>query len=152
MSHLITGRGLVHVALAGILVSLAAGSVWGGQSKKKWWHSARFQQELALSPDQVTRLEQVFQESLPALKAEKRELDRLEGQLSGLIADASAPESSVLELIDKVEASRSALGRTRSLMLFRLHRVLNPEQRAKLAAMHKQSEREQHGQLRGAPQ
>lgn len=151
MSHLITGRGCVRVALAGLLVMVAMGSAWGGQSKKKWWHSARFQQELALSPDQVTRLEQVFQESLPALKAEKRELDRLELELSTLIADASAPESGVLQLIDKVEASRSALGRTRSLMLFRLHRVLNPEQRVKLTTLHRRVEQERHTPLEGPP-
>ena len=151
MSHLITGRGPVRVALAGLLVMVAAGSAWGGQSKKKWWHSARFQQELALSPDQVTRLEQVFQESLPALKAEKRELDRLESELSTLVADASAPESRVLQLIDKVEASRSALGRTRSLMLFRLHRVLTPEQRVKLTALHKQADADRHSERREMP-
>jgi len=151
MSHHIAGRRFVRVAVAALLVTLAAGTAWGGQSKKKWWHSARFQQELALSPEQVTRLEEVFQESIPALKAEKRELDRLEADLSGLIADASAPESSVLQLIDKVEASRSALGRTRSLMLFRLHRVLTPDQRVKLTALHKQADADRHSERQEPP-
>ena len=151
MSHHIAGRRFVRAAVAALLVTLAAGTAWGGQSKKKWWHSIRFQQELALSPEQVTRLEEVFQESIPALKAEKRELDRLEAELSGLIADASAPESSVLQLIDKVEASRSALGRTRSLMLFRLHRVLTPDQRVKLTALHKQADADRHSERQEPP-
>ena len=108
----------------------------------KWWQSGEFQRELSLTTDQISRIEQIFQDSLPALKAGKKDLDRLDGELSGLIADGEASEAQVLRLIDQVEASRSALGRTRSLMLFRMHRVLTPEQRVKLTALHEKWEHE----------
>jgi Spy/CpxP family protein refolding chaperone len=108
----------------------------------RWWQSEEFQRELGLTGDQIARIEQIFQQSLPALKAGKQDLDRLDGELSALIAETDASESQVLRLIDQVEASRSALGRTRSLMLFRMHRVLTPEQRVKLTALHDKWERE----------
>jgi Spy/CpxP family protein refolding chaperone len=108
----------------------------------KWWQSEEFQRELGLTGDQIARIEQIFQQSLPALKAGKQDLDRLDGELSALIAETDASEPQVLRLIDQVEASRSALGRTRSLMLFRMHRVLTPEQRVKLTALHDKWERE----------
>jgi Spy/CpxP family protein refolding chaperone len=130
------GGALVAVAL---LLAVAAE---GGQLRRKWWHSDEFKRELSLAPEQVARIEQVFRESLPALQAGKRDLDQLEGDLSALIADSAATEIQVLHLIDRVEASRSALGRTRSLMLFRMHRVLTPEQRVKLTALHEKWERD----------
>ena len=136
-------------ALAATL--LLVGAAEGGQLRWKWWQSGEFQHELSLAPEQVARIEQVFQDSLPTLQAGKRDLDRLEAELSGLIADSAATEAQVLRLIDRVEASRSALGRTRSLMLFRMHRVLTPDQRVKLTALHERWERE-HRNGPGGPQ
>jgi Spy/CpxP family protein refolding chaperone len=127
------------IALAAVLAFAAAAE---GGPPFKWWQSEEFRRELNLTTDQISRIEQIFQESLPALKASKRDLDRLDRELSALIADGETSEAQVLRLIDQVEASRSALGRTRSLMLFRMHQVLRPEQRVKLTALHEQRERE----------
>jgi Spy/CpxP family protein refolding chaperone len=121
--------------LAVLLAMSAAAPAVAGQ-KAKWWRSEAFQRELQLTPEQVSRLDQIFHESWPALQQHKQDLDRLETELSQLIADSSADESSVVQMIDRVEASRSALGRTRSLMLFRMHRVLSAAQRTALKALH----------------
>ena len=137
-------------ALAATLL-LLVGAAEGGQLRWKWWQSEEFQHELSLAPEQVARIEQVFQDSLPTLQAGKRDLDRLEAELSGLIADSAATEAQVLRLIDRVEASRSALGRTRSLMLFRMYRVLTPDQRVRLTALHEERERG-HQNGPGGPQ
>ena len=114
----------------------------GQGGKFKWWQSERFVQELGLTPDQSTRIEEVFQASWPALHAAKADLDRLETELSRLIAEGTASEAKVLQHIDRVEASRSAMGRTRSLMLYRMHRLLTADQRVKLKALYDAVERE----------
>ena len=89
----------------------------GGQGGKfKWWQSERFVQELGLTREQSARIEEVFQNSWPALHAAKADLDRLETELSQMIAEGTASEAKVLQQIDRVEASRSAMGRTRSLI------------------------------------
>lgn len=117
---------------------LAAGQ--GG--KFKWWQSERFVQELGLTREQSARIDEVFQASWPSLHAAKADLDRLETELSSLIADGTASEAKVLQHIDRVEASRSAMGRTRSLMLYRMHRLLTADQRVKLKALYEAVERE----------
>lgn len=139
MPHL--RRLLPIVALAAAVAS--AVPVEAGEGVKfKWWQSERFIQELGLTKDQSARIDEVFQASWPALHAAKSDLDRLEAELSTLIAEGAASEAKVLQQIDRVEASRSAMGRTRSLMLYRMHRLLTADQRVKLKALYDAVERE----------
>lgn len=127
---------LACVAAAPQLLSAGQGG------KFKWWQSERFVQELGLTREQSARIDEVFQASWPALHAAKADLDRLETELSSLIADGTASEANVLQHIDRVEASRSAMGRTRSLMLYRMHRLLTADQRVKLKTLYEAVERE----------
>jgi Spy/CpxP family protein refolding chaperone len=105
----------------------------------KWWHSDKFKQELQLTEDQITRIEELFQSSLPEFRQHKRNLDRLEEELSRLID--TADEAAVMQYADRVEAERAALSKARTLMLVRIRRVLTVEQRAKLAQLHRDWER-----------
>jgi Spy/CpxP family protein refolding chaperone len=139
-------RPLPRVLIVLLAVALAVGGpvqAGAGQAGKfKWWQSERFVQELGLTHDQSARIDEVFQASWPALHAAKADLDRLETELSQLIAEGTASEARVLQQIDRVEASRSAMGRTRSLMLYRMHRLLTSDQRVKLKALYDAVERE----------
>lgn len=143
MSYFALFPRLMPAALAVVCLMAAPQPLAGGQGGKfKWWQSERFVQELNLTRDQSTRIDEVFQSSWPALHAAKADLDRLETELSQLIADGTASEAKVLQHIDRVEASRSAMGRTRSLMLYRMHRLLTADQRVKLKALYEAVERE----------
>ena len=73
---------------------------------------------------------------LPELRAEKAALEQQERELTRLLGDRRADEAIVVRTIDRVEAARSALAKTRTLMLYRMHRVLSPEQRVRLDAYH----------------
>ena len=138
------------LALASVVA--APTPVDAGQGGKfKWWQSERFVQELGLTREQSARIEEVFQASWPALHAAKADLDRLETELSQLIAEGTASEAKVLQHIDRVEASRSAMGRTRSLMLYRMHRLLTADQRVKLKALYEAVEREKSHQQGSRP-
>jgi Spy/CpxP family protein refolding chaperone len=138
------GSAARYVAPVLLLTSvLTAAPASAGALKFKWWQSERFVRELALTADQQARLEGIFKSSWPSLEACKGDLDRLDSELSKLIADGTTPETQVIQQIDRVEASRSALGRARSLMLFRMYRVLTPDQRVKLKALNEQIEKEQ---------
>jgi hypothetical protein len=86
----------------------------------RWWQNETFQREMALSPDQVTRLEAIFQATVPTLRAQKDALDKVEGDFSRLVADGRADDTQALEFITRVETARSELGKTRGLMLFKL--------------------------------
>jgi Spy/CpxP family protein refolding chaperone len=113
----------------------------------KWWQSERFQRELQLTQDQISRIEEVFQSAIPRLREQKKELDRLETQLSRLI-DTSADEAAVMQEADRVEAVRAELSKSRTKMLLRMRRVLTAEQRIKLGALHDEWERERKHQDR----
>ena len=98
----------------------------------KWWKSESFKRELSLTSDQSDRIEQIFQTSFGTMRATKRELDREEASLSRLMADPAVDEADVSRSIDRVEAARCVLSKERTLMLYRIHRILSTDQRAKL--------------------
>lgn len=121
-----------------VIVAVLACAVPGAATAQgfKWWLSDRFKAELALTPDQATRLDAVFQDLAPRMTADKEELDRLEKSLSDVIREGVASETHVMKLVDGVEAARSSLGKTRTLMMYRMHRILTPEQRDKMKVLH----------------
>jgi Spy/CpxP family protein refolding chaperone len=130
------------VAAALSVVLLGAVSEAGQGRAHKWWQSEQVKAELGLTREQSMEVEQIFQASVPKLKASKLELDRLEAELSRLIAEGVTDEHQVTSKIERVEAARGELGKLRTLMLYRVHRVLTPAQRAKLKAINDRGERE----------
>ncbi len=112
-----------------------------------WWRDAEFQRELTLTPDQVSRIESVFQSTVPTLRAKKTDLDQQEDQLSRLVG-ANADESIVTKQVDRVEAIRSDMNKMRTLMLLHMRQVLTPEQRVKLNKRYEQWVKD-HAHTRG---
>ena len=110
-----------------------------------WWKIEPTKNDLALTADQSTEIEAIFQEGIAQLRKQKDELDRLEGQLSRLIETTSG-EAQVTQQIDRVEAVRSTLNKTRTLMLLHMRQALTPEQRLKLNALRDRRVQEQQRQ------
>ncbi len=133
-------KSFAALVLAGIFVA-GLPAVSSGQSFK-WWQTERFQRELALSEEQITRLEQIFQSKQPKLRTQKHALDALEASLSAMVADGRAEEAEAEALIDQVEAARSTLSKSRTLMLFKMRRILTSDQHVKLKVLGEQWERE----------
>ena len=132
-----------------LVLVLAVPAVAGAQGFK-WWQSDKFKTDLALAPDQISRLEEVYQGLRPKLTAGKEELDRLETGLSKLIAEGVAPEGDVMKVVDQVEHSRAELAKTRTLMIYRMHQILTVDQREKMNALHERWEQERR-QVRREP-
>lgn len=99
----------------------------------RWWRV--YQQELKLTPDQVSRIDAIFEATFPTLRTGWEDLNKREEKLSALISADDATEAQVLALSHRIEAIRGELSKTRVLMLFRMRRVLSPEQRTKLQAI-----------------
>jgi Spy/CpxP family protein refolding chaperone len=102
----------------------------------KWWQTERFQKELALTSEQITRIEGIYQTAQPLLRAQKEAFDRREEKLSKVIADPKSDEAAVVQATDRLELARNEMSRTRTLMFFRIRRVLNDDQLQKLNVMH----------------
>ena len=112
----------------------------------KWWQDEKSKAVLSLTGDQVTRLEEIFQTALQQMRPHYEELSRQEKALSALIERPETTEAEVERLAEQVESLRADLGKARTLMLFRIDRVLTPEQRVKLKELHASGER---GRSRG---
>lgn len=113
-----------------------------GSRPGKWWQSAACKTAVGLTEAQSGEIERIFQSVRDELRAEKLELERQEAALSRLLADANDDEAVVVRTIDRVEAARSALAKTRTLMLYRMHRKLSPDQRTRLEAFEQQRARD----------
>lgn len=108
----------------------------------KWWQDPKVRADMGLSQDQISRIDEVFRASTQGIRERYAEVDRLERQLSALISADEATEAEVIRQVTAIEAVRSELAKGRTLMLFRIHRVLTSEQRVKLAQMHERSQRD----------
>ena len=133
---------------AALLVTMALTAPLHAQSFGfPWWRDAQFQRDLTLTADQSSKIDSVFQQTMPTLRQKKSELDGLEDELSRMIA-ANADESAVTRQVDKVEAIRANMNKMRTLMLLHMRQVLSPEQRVKLNKLHDQWEKD-HRRERG---
>lgn len=112
------------------------------QQRRRWWQDEQFKTELGLTEQQSASVEAIFQSAIPKLKAAKTQLDGLEAELSRMIKERTADEAVVSAQIDKVEAARAELSKNRTLMLYRIHRILTLEQNTKLQALHDRWEKE----------
>ena len=87
---------------------------------------------LELREDQTDRLEEIYGQTRPKQRESWRRLNAEERALSKMIADMTVSELDVTRQVDRVEAARSELRKTRTLMVFRMYRVLSPSQRTTL--------------------
>jgi Spy/CpxP family protein refolding chaperone len=131
-----TLRKLFTCLVLSLFVLAAAAPASAQGFRFKWWQTEQFQKELKLTSEQVTRIEGIFQASEPLLRAQVQAVDRREEKLSKVISDPKSDEAAVIQATDRLESARNEMTRTRTLMLFRIRRVLNDEQLVKLNAMH----------------
>ena len=100
-----------------------------------WWRVPESKAELGISDQQAAEIDQIFQATVPALRASKEDLDKLDAEVAQVIKPAIADVSAVQQLVNRAEHARATLTTTRTVMFYRMHRVLSSEQRVKLNAM-----------------
>jgi Spy/CpxP family protein refolding chaperone len=106
-----------------------------------WWRDSR-KTLLALTDDQSKRIDAIILAAMgPNPRQKGDELRALEAELSRMIM-TEGDDAAITRQVDKVEAFRSMLNKNRTLMLVHIRAVLTPEQRAKLASLREQWEKE----------
>src|SRR6185436_18689873 len=116
----------------------------GGKDERRmpWWKAPDTRAELGITDKQSKDIDEIFQATLPALKAAKEELDKLDDAVAKLIKEGTADIAVVARQAGQAEQARANLTTQRTVMLYKMHRLLTPEQRAKLDAMFAQREAE----------
>jgi Spy/CpxP family protein refolding chaperone len=112
----------------------------GDRERWKWWLYDRT--ELSITDRQSSEINQIFESTIPKLREARHELDRAEEELSRTIKEHTADLATMSILVDRVENARSQHAKMRVLMLYRMHLLLSPEQRTKLAVLRERQDRE----------
>jgi Spy/CpxP family protein refolding chaperone len=107
-----------------------------------WWKAPETRAELGISDKQSKEIDDIFQETVPGLRVAKEELDKLDDAVAKLIKEGTADIAVVARQVGQAEQARANLTTKRTVMLYRMHRLLTPEQRTKLDAMFAQREAE----------
>lgn len=134
---------LVTTNLLPILVVLLCSAASASAQGAKWWQDEGYKRELGLTQEQSSRLEEIFQKSLPTLRRQKTEFDRLQAEFDRLVERGD--DASVMGQVDAVEGARAELNKGRTMMLLRMRRSLTADQWAKFTALHERD----HGQTPG---
>jgi Spy/CpxP family protein refolding chaperone len=148
------GRSAAKYALAVALLMLSTAGAFAQQPPSPpfgqpmpqpfvWWKSEAFKRELKLSVEQINRIDRIWEAARPELRQEFEELSRLEDKFSRLL-QSDADEAMLSRQIDRVETARANANKTRSLMLVQMRKVLTPEQRVSLDAIHARWLKEQN--------
>ena len=140
-------RGCTAVVLLAAVLSLAVAAE--ATQRFKWWQSAEVASEIGLTEEQGADIEAIFQFLRPKLRELAHRLHREEDELTAIMHAMQAEEWEVALQIDKVEAARSALSKTRTLMLYRMHRTLTAEQSEALHAMWERRRSHEQSSSRG---
>ena len=110
------------------------------KAKAKWWRSPELRAEFAITDAQSTELDRIFHTFYASMKSGMEDVDRYHKDVSKFMAEGSSSEVDVLHAIDKLEAAKASLARTRMLMLYRMYRVLSPDQRIKVKKYQEQKD------------
>ena len=124
------------------LVAIVAAGVWlwttpASAQGFKWWQSDTFRHGLGLTQDQSARIEDIFQQSLSGLRKQKASLDKAEADFNQMVE--ASDDAQVMAQVGVVEAARSELNKSRTMMLLRMRRVLTPDQRVKFVTLQQQT-------------
>ena len=125
---------------AGALPSKADGQ---RPERPKWWIDPKLRADLAVTDQQSAAVEQVWQKSAPTLREGRDRLNKLEEVLSKLTDGPD--EAGVIAQSERVEGLRAELNKGRTLMIYRMNKILTPDQRAKVKAMYEHNDQGRRG-------
>jgi Spy/CpxP family protein refolding chaperone len=119
------------VVLGAACVAVAA-ALPGFAGQSQWWNSPAVQRDLALTKEQVTKIEAVFRLDLPERRRIAGEQEQLEGRLDAMLCAGDADDTTALSLVDQLVAKQAERHVRRTQMLVRMYRLLTVRQREAL--------------------
>jgi Spy/CpxP family protein refolding chaperone len=102
--------------------------------RPKWWIDQKLRAEFGISDQQSALVEQIWRKSAPPLSEAREKVRKLEEILAQLTRDDSIDEAKIIAQIEQVEQMRAEANRQRTLMIYRMNKILKPDQRAKVRA------------------
>jgi Spy/CpxP family protein refolding chaperone len=104
-----------------------------------WWKDEKFRAEIGFSLAQAHQIDKIVMPTLEQMWPLRREVDQLDKEIEKMIVE-STDVMVFKQQVEKVEARRAELNKMRTVMLYRIRRVLTPEQNVKFRAAHDRRE------------
>jgi Spy/CpxP family protein refolding chaperone len=108
----------------------------------KWWLHPETRKELRLTEKQSKKIDEIWEATAPKLRETRHELERLEDALAKTIQENTADVATVTQQVERVERLRAENNAMRTVMIYRMHLLLTPEQRPKVDAIRAKLEEE----------
>jgi Spy/CpxP family protein refolding chaperone len=116
-----------------------------GHGRYLWWKDEKFRAEVGFTIEQANKIDEIVtsnrQISVPLWK----EIQQLDKEIDKMIVE-SADIMVFKQQVEKVEARRAEFNKLRTVTLYRIQRVLTPEQRTKFRAAVERREAERKKQ------
>ena len=106
-----------------------------GNDRRPWWKNPRDMAEIGLTSEQSRTIDGIFHDEIEKMKPLRQIVNELERALDETMRANTADISAFSRQVQKIEGKRAELNTMRTVMLYRMRRVLNAEQNAKLLAM-----------------
>lgn len=110
--------------------------------RTKWWLDTKWRADLGITDKQSGKINEIFEVEMVKLRAMREELNKLEATLAEMVKDERSSLAALTEKWERVGTLLSESYKTRQLMIYKIHRVLSVDQRAKLQAMFEKLEAE----------
>jgi Spy/CpxP family protein refolding chaperone len=101
----------------------------------EWWNDADVQKELGLAAEKIERINSFYARRNAELRPVVHEYQKQLAELDKLTRERLVDPETYLVQVLRVEAARSRLSESRTMLLYRMYRELTPEQHRKLQDM-----------------
>lgn len=102
--------------------------------RKPFWQDEVIKKEIALTDQQVQKIQALSDAAKPEFDKYREEFTKEQKELDRLMS-IRAEDVTVMMQIDRVEALRTVLNKRQTLLRYRIHKVLSPQQDARLKAI-----------------
>ena len=117
-----------------------------GNDRRPWWKNPKDMAEIGLTADQSATIDGIFHAEIEKMKPLRETVNGLERALDETMRANTADISAFARQVQKIENKRAELNTMRTVMLYRMRRVLTQEQNAKFRAMWDRREAERRKQ------
>ena len=97
----------------------------------EWWKDESAAKEMHLTQTQVRKISGLYENRVRQLKPVYEELERQRDELNKMSQERTVEVAVYAIQVNRVEALRSELNKTRTIMLYEMHRVLTADQMVK---------------------
>jgi Spy/CpxP family protein refolding chaperone len=100
-----------------------------------WWKDDAVKKDVGLRPDQATHIDRIYSVRMKEIDPTVQDYQKEQEILDKMLADRVADETALSAEMTKFYALRTAVNQSRTLMLYRIVKVLDVDQYTKLKAI-----------------